>query len=85
MNKSLLLALAVVSANIATESTAGATGFGRLYLHPNGCVYVAAGAAGGQSRWYNVVNGHTFFPGARTVRSCPVIVAPVPGAQSVGG
>lgn len=50
----------------------------RIFLHPNGCVYTAAGAS-----WYTVVNGADFFPGARSA-GCPVTVAPVPGAPSQG-
>lgn len=69
-----LATLALAAASAAAHAQASA----RLFLHPNGCVYTSAGAT-----WYNVINGDKFFAGARA-KGCPVTVAPVPGAPSLG-
>jgi ABC-type sugar transport system substrate-binding protein len=69
-----LAALAIAAASGAAHAQASA----RIYLHPNGCVYTAAG-----STWHNVINGGQFFAGARA-KGCPVKVAPVQGAPSIG-
>lgn len=71
---------AALAALIATAAVgaAHAQASARIFLHPNGCVYTAAG-----SSWHNVINGGDYFAGARS-GGCPVTVAPVPGAPSLG-
>jgi hypothetical protein len=54
-----------------------------VFLHPNGCAYVQSAPQGSQPMWHFLINGHDFFPGARTGNNCPPIVRPVPGARSV--
>lgn len=63
---------------ISSGGTANAEVSARIFMHPNGCVYTSAGAV-----WYHVINGHTYFPGARQI-GCPVHTSPVPGAPSQG-
>jgi ABC-type sugar transport system substrate-binding protein len=77
MTRFRLAALAAALATAAT-GTALAQSSARIFLHPNGCVYTAAG-----SSWHNVINGGDYFVGARR-SGCPVTVAPVPGAPSLG-
>jgi hypothetical protein len=74
MSRLVLAALTLAAA----MGTAHAQSAARLFLHPNGCVYTAAG-----SSWHNVINGSDYFAGARR-GNCPVVVAPVPGAPSIG-
>lgn len=77
MSRFRLTALAAALA-AATVGIAHAQASARIFLHPNGCVYTAAG-----STWHNVINGGDYFAGARR-GGCPVTVAPVPGAPSLG-
>jgi hypothetical protein len=77
MSRIRLAALAAVMATAAV-GTAHAQASARIFLHPNGCVYTAAG-----STWHNVINGGDYFAGARR-GGCPVTVAPVSGAPSIG-
>ena len=79
---SLPFALALLALSAGAAVAAAPLPQAQLFLHPNGCVYAPSAAQGGPVTWHRVVNGHALFPGARPVRGCPSVPAPVPGAPA---